>query len=820
MFKNYFITTIRTYFISKKIGNRSFFTYINLIGLIIGLAAFLIIAHLVRYELSYDKFFPNAKNIYRVTVEKIQNGESTMESAKTYPGVGGILKNEVKETESFARVLKEECMLHYKPTDIKFNRQFTYWADKSFLSMFGLEFIEKADTSTFDNPYNCVLSQTTAERYFGKNWEGDKTPIGKTIHLNESLPFIIQGVYKDLPANSHMEVDFIVSYSTLVALVGPDCETGMPPFGNINYTYVSLKPGASYKQVEELAQKALASKIPASATSDAQYHFSLQPLTSIHLNSHLTDELKPNGNRTFVLALSLAAILILVVAWINFINLATARALNRAKEVGVRKAIGSSKKQLVSQFVFEALFASVLAAIGAVIVVFFFSGRIEKMAGIPDSVFAWKGEAMYSWFLFLGIMLAGGLLSSIYPAFILSSFKPVEVLKGKVITSGGKGFFRKGLISFQFFFAVFLLCCTGAIYYQVKYMREQSLGLTTEQVLVLHSPRSMIGSKKRIDNFKTFRQSLLQYPAIEKVGSSAVVPGDQFLKHWEGVQQIEKDNGKHLTYDVAWVDEGYLPTLDIKLVAGRNFIDQPGEEKKIIPNETAIKALGFTDSKEAIGKIIRAGNNKEYEIAGVTGDAHYEGLQKNIRPVLLLHGHNYEFGFFSMKVNGENMNQTIANVQRHWNEIYPNDPFDYFFLDSFFEKQYHTDQKFGKVFGLFSFLAIFIACLGLIGLVAYTTYQKTKEIGIRKVLGASLGGIVALITKEFSKPILIACLVAIPVSHLIISKWLDGFAYRAQFAWWMYVLPLLLIVALAFFAISFQSLKAAMANPVNSLREE
>src|SRR5688572_871248 len=230
MFKNYFITTIRTYFISKKIGNKSFFTYINLIGLIIGLAAFLVIAHLVRYELSYDKFFPNAKNIYRVTVEKTQNGESTMESAKTYPGVGGILKNEVKETETFARVLKEECMLHYKPTDIKFNRQFTYWADKSFLSMFNLQFLEKGDTSTFDQPYNCVLSQTTAERYFGKNWEGDKTPIGKTIHLNESLPFIIQGVYKDLPVNSHMEVDFIVSYSTLVALVGPDCETGMPPF--------------------------------------------------------------------------------------------------------------------------------------------------------------------------------------------------------------------------------------------------------------------------------------------------------------------------------------------------------------------------------------------------------------------------------------------------------------------------------------------------------------------------------------------------------------------------------------------------------------
>ena len=230
--------------------------------------------------------------------------------------------------------------------------------------------------------------------------------------------------------------------------------------------------------------------------------------------------------------------------------------------------------------------------------------------------------------------------------------------------------------------------------------------------------------------------------------------------------------------------------------------------------------MGFKNNKDAVGKIIRAGNNKEYEVAGVTRDAHYEGLQKQIRPTLLLHGHNYEFGFFSVKLNGQNIDQAIANVQRHWTEIYPNDPFDYFFLDSFFDKQYQADQKFGNVFGLFSFLAIFIACLGLIGLVAYTTYQKTKEIGIRKVLGASLTGIVGLITKEFSQPVLIASLVAIPVSHLIISKWLEGFAYRAEFAWWMYLLPLVLIVALAFFAISFQSLKAAMANPVQALREE
>ena len=819
MFKNYLLTTLRTYYVSKKIGNRSFFTYINLLGLIIGLAAFLIIAHLVRYELSYDRFFPGAKNIYRVVVEKTENGQTTMASAKTYPGVGGILKNDIPEVQSFARVLKEECMLHYKATDIKFNRQFTYWADKSFLTLFGLKFLAHGDTSTMDKPNNCVLSESTAERFFGKDWQKNNSPIGKTIHLNESLPFLIQGVYKDLPANSHMNVDFIVSYASLIALTSPELDNGMPPFPNLDYTYILAKPGTSEKRLEDLAQTALSNKIPATATSQAKFYFSLQPLTSIHLNSHLADELKPNGNKTFVIALSVAAALILLVAWINFINLATARALHRAREVGVRKTLGSSQQQLVGQFVFEALFASLLAAIGAVALVFFFSGRIERMAGVDASVFSWQGNAFYSWLLFLGIMFAGGLLSSIYPALILSSFKPIDVLKGKLHGVQGKGFFRKGLISFQFFFAVFLLTCTGAIYYQVKYMREQSLGMNTDQVLVLHSPRSMIGSNKRIVQFNTFRDRLLQYPAIGKVGSSANIPGNDFLVHWEGISQPDKEAGKHLSYDVAWADEGYIPALEFKLLAGENFSNQPSATKKIILNETARKALGFTTNIEAIGKLLRR-NKNEFEIQAVVADAHYEGLQKPIRPLLLLYGHNYEFGFFSIKLSAANMDQSIATVQKHWEEFYPNDPFDYFFLDSFFDEQYKSDTRFGNVFGLFSFLAIFIACLGLIGLVAYTTYQKTKEIGIRKVLGAGLGNIVGLVTSQFSRPILIACLIAIPVSHLIISKWLDGFAHRFAFSWWMYLLPLIAISVLAFLAISIQTLRAAMANPVNALREE
>lgn len=820
MFKTYLKTALRAYSFGKKAGNRPVFTYINLIGLTIGLAAFLVIAHLVKYELSYDNYIPQSSSVYRIAMERTENGQTTMASARTYPGIGDILKTGITEIQDYARVLKEECMLHYREKDVKFNRQLTYWADKSFIGMFGLTFIETGDTSLLDSPYTCILSQTTAERFFGKNWEGENSPIGKIIRLNESLAFTVEGVFKNLPANSHLAVDFIVSYSTLIQEVGPGFHNGMPPFYNATYTYVSLKPGADVKKAEMLSQALLNQRIPESATSSAKYQFTFQPVTSIHLDSHLADEIKPNGNRVFVVALSIAAALILLVAWINFINLATARAMHRAKEVGVRKAIGATRHQLMSQFIAEALLASILAAIGAIIIVLVISGYVKNMMDIHAPVFSWKGDGIYYWLLFMATIFAGGILSSIYPAIVLSSFKPTEVLKGKVSGTGSKNFLRKSLISFQFFFAVFLLTCTAAIYFQVSHMRSQALGVNTDQVLVLHSPRSLIGSKKRIEYFKNFREDLLRNPSITTIGASACMPGDEFLLHWDGVRQLEKEDGKNLTYDVAWVEEGYLPSLGFRMAGGRNFIDQAGENKKVIPNETAIHALGFKNSGEAIGKIIRTRDDRQFEIVGVVGDAHYEGLQKNIRPLLLFYGHNYEFGYFSLKVHAADIAQTVSLVQRNWEKTYPNDPFDYFFLDSFFDKQYQGDRRFGKVFGTFSFLAIVIACLGLIGLVSFTTFQKVKEIGIRKVLGASITSIIRLLTGEFFKPILIACLVAIPINHLVISKWLDTFAYRFNFSWWMHLIPLLIINLLAFLAISWQSLKAAMANPIKALREE
>jgi putative ABC transport system permease protein len=819
MFRHYLITALRAFY--KRKGGRGagvMFTYINVFGLTIGLAAFLVIVHIVHYELSFDRFFENSQDVYRIAVKKTENDNVVMESARSYPGLAALLKNEIPEVVACARVYKEECMLQYKEADIKFNRQHTFWADRNFVSVFNLEFARQGDLTLLDKPWSAIISESGAKRFFGTDWEGEHDPIGKTIWLNENLGFTIQGVYKDLPANTHMKVDFVASWSTLVTLVGPVFENSLPPGWNASYVYLQLAPGTSPEKIEDMAAKILKDRIPETVTKESAYEFYLQPVESLHLESNIADELQPNGSRAFVYSMIAAAVLILVIAWINFINLLTVRSLERAKEVGVRKAIGSTRKQLVIQFLFEAMLSSMVAGTLAVVIVYFSGDSVRDITQIPLPVFSLTAQGADLLILFAGILVLGGLVASLYPALGLSSLQTTEVIKGNVSTKGGKGYFRKTLLAFQFFCSVFLLTSAIVIYQQVKFMRSQELGMNPEQVIVLHSPRSLIGNNKRIQYFKNLREKLLPMNDVVEVGASGCIPGHEFLVRKEYVRAAGTEEGKNITYDVAYVDPGYAPALEIDFLSGRNFIEQPGEETKIIINETAAHVLGFA-TETAVGKTVTI-DDKLYQVIGVVEDTHYEGLQKNINPLILLQGHNYEFGYFPIKVEIRDMQQAVSKIETVWKEIYPNDPFDYFFLDSSFDEQYARDKAFGKLFGLFSVLGICIACLGLIGLIAYTTFQKTKEIGIRKVLGANVWNIVVLLTAEFSVPVLIACVAAVPVTQYAVQQWLEGFAYRYDFTWWVHFASLGVINLLALMAISWQSLRAAFSNPVVALREQ
>ncbi len=817
MLRNYLLITFRNLF-RRRSGKFPVFTLINLGGLAIGLAAFVMIARFVQYELSYDRFYPDAENICRITVSKTENEETGFQSAKTYAGMARILKDELPEVEMAVRVLAEECMIHYRPERIKFNNQHTYWADAGFYRMFGLSMIEKGDLTQLDYPNHAIISRDAATRFFGTDWSGDRTPIGKTIWLNEGVPFMIQGVYNDLPANAHIQVDFIVSYATLTNLIGQVMENAMPPDGNFVYTYLLLKSGYAIQKVQRAVNNSLANKIPDSQKQVAEVYFNLQPVSSVHLQSNLSDELRPNGNKVVVYALGLAAIIILIIAWVNYINLATARAMDRAKEVGVRKAVGADKGQLFGQFVFESFFSGVLAAVVAILIVLAFDHSFRDMTGIHAPLFS--GDDLSLWKLFAAVVLTGSLLSSIYPALVLTSFKPVKVLKGKIHATAQGGYFRKGLITFQFFTAVFLLCCTGAIYYQVDFMRSQPLGVEMEQALVVHTPKSMIGNAERAQYFKTFRNDLLSHASIHEIASSGCIPGKEFLYHRENVRQAGRETGKHIAYDLASVDEGYLPALGMNLVAGRNFSEHRPEAKSVIINEKAVSALGFADAETAVNQLIKISGNEEREIIGVVSDVHYKGLQKEIAPLLLVYGHDYEFGFFTLKVNTADIQQTVSLVKAQWDKVYPNDPFDYFFLNTFFDRQYKSEVAFGRVFSVFSGLGVLIACLGLFGLASFTAHQKTKEIGIRKVLGAATLQIVLMLAGNFFRFVLIAATLAIPFSHWIITRWLQTFAYRFEIGWWMYFLPVLLIAVVALLAVGGQSVKAAMGNPVKALKEE
>jgi putative ABC transport system permease protein len=816
MLRNYLKIALRNLFVSGRDGS-AVYSWINLVGLTIGLTAFLFIAHYIRYELSYDRFFPNHDRIYRLAVERTEKGETTMRSAKTFAGIGDVLMAGLPELDQYVRILDEECMFEYEPDKVVLNRQRTFWADGNFKDFFNLKLLAEGQTELLTQPNHAIISRAAATRLFGAGWQTTNSPLGKTVLLNGGVPFMIQGVFEDLPKNSHMNVDFVVSYSTLAALIGDFMNTIMPPQRNFVYNYISFKESTSAHLQEPLINRIIADHT-GQLDEQVSYHFFMQSVSSIHLDSRLSDELNANGSRFFVWALSIAAILIMVVAWINFINLAIARALNRSREVGIRKAIGAMRHQIGLQFAVETLFSGVLA-LGLVVIVAIFCDRLfNNITEIPVSLF--NAESTMTWFVFLAATITGAALAGGYPALLMSTFHPIKALKGNSSINSGNGIFKQALITFQFGSALLLIACTGAVYFQVEFMRKQPLGADLDQVLVIHSPRSLIGNPARMMHFREFREQLEQSGDIASVASGGCLPGEKFLYHTENVQAEGLESAVNWSFDVASVDERYLLTLDMKLLSGRNFQDRPGEEESVILNELAAAGLGFADPVEAVGKFIRIGQRERRQIIGVVANVHFEGLQASVKPLMLRYGHDYEFGFYPIRISKRNIEQTISDIEAQWKIIYPRDPFDYFFLDKFFERQYKNEQAFAMMFGSFAILTIFISGMGLFGLISLTIYQKYREIGIRKVLGAGILSITNLLLNGFFRLILIASIIFLPLAHLIINRWLNTFAHRFDPPWYSYLIPFIAVLITSIVAVGGQTMKAALKNPVDAIAEE
>ncbi|MBD2699244.1 ABC transporter permease [Spirosoma sp. BT702] len=805
MLRNYFKIAWRNLTRNKA------FSAINILGLAIGIAACVLILQYVTFELSYDDFHDKGNRIYRVLQDRYDKGKLSTQWAGGAQAAGNSFKAAFGEVEDYVKVLKRRTLIaDYGEKSLKVEHVFI--ASESFFKIFSYPLLAGNAATVLSEPNTVVLSESVAKRLFG-----NENPMGKTIKFNQRQAVKVAGVYKDMPANTHLHADLLIPHLTYIQEMGKDNNPDNAWMWDGAMSYLLLRSDANPKALEAKFVPYIQKTIGAELKKyDADAIYKLQPLRDIHLYSHFMEEAEPNGDGKTAYLLLGIAFFIVVIAWVNYINLATARAINRAKEVGVRKAVGSLRGQLIRQFMTESVLLNGISVVLALLLVAVSIPTFNQLSGQQLS-FSLLGSATF-WLPLVGLFVVGAFLSGLYPAFVLSGFQPVAVLKGKVSTTSKGILLRKSLVVFQFAASLFLLVGTLAVYHQIQFMRTQSLGLNIDQTLVINPPIIRTDSTF-MRQMVAFKDELLRRPSIRNITASSVVPGQASDWNAGGIRLKGTDESKGTQYRVIAVDYDFLKTFDLKLIAGRDFSKDYGLEKKaVIFNKKAIKQLGFDDPKEAIGKEIDFWGGI-FTIVGVTDNFHQQSLRDAYEPLILRLIPDVR-GYFSVKMATSDINTTLATVRSEWNHFFPGNPFEYSFLDERFNEQYRADQRFGQVFGLFTALAILVACLGLFGLASFTTAQRTKEIGIRKVLGASVGEIVQMLYREFAVLILVAFVVATPLAWYAVNQWLETYAFRSTIQWWLFALPFALVLLIALLTVSFQSIKAALTNPVKSLRSE
>lgn len=822
MIRNLLLTAFR------NLKKNKFFSLLNILGLATGMAVFLLIAQYTKFERSYENFIPNKENVYRVKLESYSSEGLVSASAENYPGVGPALKTELPEVVSYARLYnmgyKNNVVItnkDAKPDPIAFKQKGFLYADSGLLSMMGYEMIKGDPAKALAEPLTAVISETYAKMYF-KN----EDPIGKTLHLQDD-DFTdelakVTGVFKDLPPNTHLKFDVLFSYSTLF-LRGDWAVTRYKSGWRRKdmYTFIQLRPGTDPKMVETKLPGIVNKYKPELAGTGNKEVLALQPVKDIHLHSDLAEEAETNGNSRIVLFMGIIGVFVLVIAWINYVNLATARALERAKEVGIRKVVGAFKRQLVSQFLAEAALVNLISAVIAFGLVALVLPYFNSLSGLQLTT----SYLFKPWFIILLVLLwiTGTFLSGFYPAIVMSSFKPVTVLKGKLKNSFRGILLRKGLVTMQFMASIVLIAGTIIVYRQLKFLMNRDLGMNIDQVLIVERP-AIADTNSNVFNssIDLFHNELKNNPTVEGVTASLTVPGKQ-REYKVIIKLFGATNSDSATVRVNSMDYDFLDVYKMKLLAGRNFSrDFPKDpDTSLIISRKAAELLGFKRPEDAIGKtlFISQFNNWKPVITGVVNDYHQVSLKKTIEPSIFFCS-VYGGEYYSLRIKTTSLPQAIRDIQQSWTKAFPGNPFQYTFLDDYFNRQYANERKFGKLFTVFAILAIIIGCLGLFGLSSYTASQRIKEIGIRKVLGASVGGIVTLLSKDFIKLVLISLVIATPLAWWAMSKWLEDFAYRVNISWWVFAVAGFAALFIAMLTVSFQAIKAAIANPVKSLRTE
>ncbi|OFX89230.1 MAG: hypothetical protein A2W99_02055 [Bacteroidetes bacterium GWF2_33_16] len=802
MIKNYLLIAKRV-LLKKPV-----FTILNIAGLAIGIAAGALVFHYISFEESFDKYHANSKNVYRLTYGRMGQDGSNVEFASACPVIGPLLKENFPEITEIARMSSREANISFEEN--KFTEKKIYYAEQEIFKIFSFKIIEGSVEGSLNQPNNIVISKSISNKYFGNT-----NPIGKRLKLNMKDDLQVVAVFDDFPANSHLRPEIIVSFINLSYWRGPDY---LQSWGHTGaFTYLILKPEAKPRDLEKQFIEFTKTQIGEMLDYYKMvFYFNLQNIEDVHLKSHLLQEQESPGDEKVVDFLYIIGFFILIIAWVNYINLTTSRSMERAREVGVRKVVGALKHNLVKQFYTESIlinFVGLMIALGLMEVL---KPGFCSLTGIPSDYKFWS----QSWFILfvIGTYIFGTFITGMYPVFALTSFKPVQVLKGKLIEAT-RGFnLRKALVVFQLAISIILITGTFAVFSQMKFLKNKNLGFNIEQTLVINYPKAI--DSTFVMRQRTFKEEVSSFAGVKSVAYSSEVPGRKIYWDNGAIYKVGNDPTSGKNFMIMGVDDKFFSQYEMKFVLGRNFSnDFPTDKQAVILNEKAVQWLEFSSPKEALNNQINYWDNI-YTVIGIIKDYHHESPKALFEPQIFRFLPDDTRGCFSIKLSSESISTDVKFIENKWNQLFPGNPFNYFFLDVYYNEQFKADQKFGNVFGIFAFMAVFITCLGLFGLSLYSANLKRKEIGIRKVMGAKVSNILIQFYKEYLYLIIIALFFSIPLLIWGINYWLNNFSLKMTITVWLFILPVFVVILITILSISAQTIRAARLNPVDTLKYE